>query len=394
MKTLLNYCLFVLPLLFCHTARLQPTAAELPPPSGKYTVGMRQYEITDTSRTDLLHEGKKRRIPLTIYYPSSEMGKSQPYISNPQLLKQMIANAYNHQDSLALATMAGFHKHILPNAEAVVGMKFPVLVFSHGLGVSQWNYTSFFEEWASQGYVVVAIDHPYGGFTLFDDGEMATSRQDPRLADADKKTLLKIVEEWATDISFVIQTLTSPSSPIGKFATGLLDREKIIAVGHSLGGNAAVLASVRDSKIKAAVNMDGGTFDEKASAAYTKPVLTLRSQPVYSERELREKGRDVNQWRQMEAEIDAAFATEMSRAEKGYEIKIEGAGHMSFSDAPYVLPDMITRFGGKIIDRDKAFQLIKDAVGTFLNGVVSQQAVSFFPLMKEYSEVSIKKYSR
>ena len=38
-----------------------------------------------------------------------------------------------------------------------------------------------------------------------------------------------------------------------------------------------------------------------------------------------------------------------------YKVKIRGTGHLSFSDAPFVMPDTITRFGGNILEPQAAF---------------------------------------
>ncbi len=366
----------------------------LPSPSGKFSVGSRHFEIVDSSRPDLVHTTENRRIGITVYYPSEETPILQPYIDNPKLLEQMVLHHYNHQDSLALAAMAKFRKHILPRAMAVSGKKFPLLLFSHGLGVWSSNYSTFYEEWASQGFVTAAIEHPYGGFSIFENGELATNRQDLRLREAEPENLLKIVEEWAADISLVFRAINSEKSEMGKFVSPLIDPDKTIAIGHSLGGNAAVLASFRDAGIKAAINMDGGTFNTSETISYTKPILTLRSQPIYSDEDLEQKGRDIDQWRRMEREIDAAFAAEMANASAGYELKIEGAGHMSFSDAPFVLPDMIARFGGKIIARDKGFRIINNAVNLFLKKVLLKEKNSFVPLVRENAEVVLKVYSK
>lgn len=46
------------------------------------------------------------------------------------------------------------------------------VVFSHGFGVSRVNYAALAQELASRGYVVLTIDHPYGGFTVSPEGRI------------------------------------------------------------------------------------------------------------------------------------------------------------------------------------------------------------------------------
>ena len=381
---------FALPPSFAQSSR-----KILPSHSGKYSVGIQHFELQDTLRRDLLDSSKRRRIPITIYYPTVEKLKNtKTYIANPKLLKQMIAQAYNHQDSIALVSMAAYASQTIPNAAIANNSKHPLLLFSHGLGVSQNNYLLFFEEWASQGYIIIAIEHPYGGFTIFEDGQLSSSRQDPQLATQDKDSLLKILKQWAMDISLVLDKVTTNTSKPGKVFASYIRTQKIAALGHSLGGNAAVLVSLKDNRIQAAINMDGGTFDDKTNFTYRAPILTLRSQPVYTDEELISKGRNRTDWNRMGQEIDEAFETEMSHATLGYELKIVGAAHMTFSDAPFVLPDMITRFGGKIIDAKRGFRLINKVIYVFLENAWAKQSVPFTQLITEYSEISLKIYRK
>lgn len=365
----------------------------LPFPTGPYNVGVLYSQLNDYSRNDLLNDKKPRRIPVAIYYPTLDTSQERlDYIENKKLLSNMIAYGYNHQDSIALFKMARNKMNSIPNATIIANTKFPLMLFSHGLGVSKQNYALFFQEWASQGYVVVAMDHPYGGFTLFSDGQLATSRQDTLLTSESKSYLLKTLDHWADDISLAIREITSSSSPLGKQFAHIIDEEKIVAIGHSLGGNAAVLASYKDDCIRAAINMDGGTFKENIKRRYTQPILTLRSQPVYSDEELLKKGRNRMDWDKMGKEIDAAFESAMSGAALGYELKISGAGHMSFSDAPFVLPDMITRFGGKIIDKNRCFVLINKALQVFLQSISDHNTAPLAGLLDQYPETTLKIY--
>jgi len=75
-----------------------------------------------------------------------------------------------------------------------------------------------------------------------------------------------------------------------------------------------------------------------------------------------------------------------------YSIKVAGTGHMSYSDAPFILPDTITRFGGKIIDANLSFKIIssyvQDFFGKYLNG---EKSKLLDMTNAPYSEVSIEK---
>lgn len=139
-------------------------------------------------------------------------------------------------------------------------------------------------------------------------------------------------------------------------------------MGHSLGGNVALQYPERDARVIAAVNLDGGTFGNLKKAPQV-PTLTLRSQPIYSAEELKQKGCSVGEWETIEKEINQFFQEPMLGSLESYEIKIEGVGHMSFSDAPFVLPDMITRFGGELMNFEKAYEVIHRAMEEFLDAI-------------------------
>ncbi|HWG33999.1 MAG TPA: hypothetical protein VN650_07505, partial [Gemmatimonadaceae bacterium] len=47
-----------------------------------------------------------------------------------------------------------------------------------------------------------------------------------------------------------------------------------------------------------------------------------------------------------------------------------GTGHMSYSDAPFVMPTTITRFGGTVIDASRGFEIISAYTRAFLDRYV------------------------
>jgi predicted dienelactone hydrolase len=160
----------------------------------------------------------------------------------------------------------------LPETHAVEGAgmpkgaaKFPVLIFSHGLGNPSALYTAALEDFASHGFVVAAIDHTYdNAFTIFPRSRVVMYARDAWSSETKKPNgyvdyVKKRIEEmWAPDIRFVIAQLSryhSTPSLKAPFA-GRLDWQRVGGFGHSMGGLAAVRACQMDARIRACANQD------------------------------------------------------------------------------------------------------------------------------------------
>jgi len=141
----------------------------LPAPTGSHQVGTAVAHFTDSSR------GTSRHItvrPLTVqlWYPAqSATGRGASYLHEPGLLDSMIQRGYLdlHADDMRGWADVRLRAHLdaVP-ADPPEPTGWPVVVLSHGLGVARAHYSALSEELASHGYVVLAIDHPIGGFTL------------------------------------------------------------------------------------------------------------------------------------------------------------------------------------------------------------------------------------
>jgi len=66
---------------------------------------------------------------------------------------------------------------------------------------------------------------------------------------------------WSRDVSFVIDQLTALNNGSGPFASRLDLQRGVGVFGHSLGGIAAGTARLLDTRVRAAINLDGWGFD-------------------------------------------------------------------------------------------------------------------------------------
>src|SRR2546430_592392 len=153
----------------------------------------------------------------------------------------------------------------------------PLLIFSHGGGVDRSFYSSQYEDLASNGYIVAVIAHTYDTHVVvFPDGRVvgaAPAFRDSRRSDStlprwrrewqnelrSQAYLRRVIDVEARDIRFVIDQLSRYARDARLRAPFLrrVNLERIGALGHSAGGEAAALACQIDARLKACLDQDG-----------------------------------------------------------------------------------------------------------------------------------------
>ncbi|XP_054720885.1 platelet-activating factor acetylhydrolase-like [Uloborus diversus] len=168
----------------------------------------------------------------------------------------------------------------------IPGQRFPVLVFSHGLGGCRTSYTTICLEMASQGYVVAAVEHrDYSACMSFyyehQDTSKPTNEQNSK--DLVKRWMLfkkvkqgkgeytirnQQVHQRAEECSSVLNLLNSldSSEPVDnvmetshlplEYFQGLLDLDRASIAGHSFGGATVVMAMAKDKRFKVGLGLD------------------------------------------------------------------------------------------------------------------------------------------
>ncbi|MGC4746926.1 hypothetical protein ACLQ28_14860 [Micromonospora sp. DT201] len=137
----------------------------LPPPSGSHDVGVRRMRVVDHDRRDPWLPDSDRTVMLDVHYPAD--GGSRP------LTHYTVASVMTEFGCLAWAPGEEQRLGLLPDDvnwrfrtrshewAPPAGGSFPVLVGSPPPGMMRTAYTGIAEELASQGYVVVTVDHPF-----------------------------------------------------------------------------------------------------------------------------------------------------------------------------------------------------------------------------------------
>ena len=315
---------------------------ELPKPSGKYAVGRKFFYWTDESRAETITDdaNDKRKLFVQIWYPAKS-GKKQTAEYRPNLKE-----IYENDDD----SHSKIKTHAAQDAElAKLKTKFPVIIFSPGLGSSPFNYTAIIENLVSRGYVVAAINHPYdSGDFKFSDGQIIrfqTEKWDREVSkDYTAEQRKKFFDErrigWAEDISFVVNQLEK----LGKPFKDKLDLQNLGMLGHSFGGQAATIACASDARFKACANLDGmaqgNVFLPDASGKVLKqPFLFFTKAAEVTDTELkimnqtREEYR-VRERKRLNERWKPSFKNRLAELEAGaYFALYPGVKHSSFSDS-------------------------------------------------------------
>lgn len=339
------------------------TENKIPKSHGEFSTATTIFQLTDLHRKDDFSDERNqfRKIMIQVWYPAEVTleGEKALYFPSQNILEVMKKEKYYGLNQIlfdewkTLRTNSVFD---LPISKKQT--KYPLLLFSHGLGVSRSNYTIFVEELASYGYIVVSIDHPYVGLTVLPTGRTISISHDKRKMSPETNT--DRVIENAKDASFVLDKLLSDksSSVFVRFAKHI-DSKRVGMLGHSLGGATAFETCRIDHRFKACANMDGAPFGEVTKIGVKKPSLLLRGNPVYSDEELTKRGETREQREKFLQQMKVLFESFLPR-QKGipaYIVRIKGTGHMSFSDTPFLMPELLTRQGGTFIEPNRGFSI-------------------------------------
>lgn len=251
----------------------------LPKPTGGYAVGIQYFHLVDETRADPFvdQSPKKRELMVKVYYPATENTTKpfSPYFHDSLDLLQAFAAGYGMPgftfDHLVLVKTNSKDDLQLSDREQT----YPVILFSHGAGTTMETQTSQCEDLASHGYIVAAIDHTYvSTATVFPDRIVSSREATTDFHTAEPAEV--ITQIMTDDAAFVIDKLGEMNTgKIESIFKGRLNLEEIGAIGHSVGGAVAYNLAINDSRVKAAINLDGRVYITPKDAGNMAPFLML-----------------------------------------------------------------------------------------------------------------------
>ena len=318
----------------------------LPAPNGEYSVGTQVFNWIDSSRDEWFTEDDlddKRKLVVQIWYPTEAIGgEKYPYMDNPEkrlgpLSEQLELPVFMIRHIQEIRTNSILNAPIHPDVDSL-----PVIVFSHGLGGMKAQNTAHIEELVSQGYFVIAPDHPYdANITIFNDGTVADYRSGITFLQAKRGKGLKLTEKdfWdfrlpqiktrTADIQYLLNELEARNGTVQSLWK-VMDLDRIGIFGHSYGGATSVMVSYVDNRIDACISLDGWNVPIPQNViddGLNIPLLYI-GRPEWDTNLNYEK-------------LDTLIARSGTIAEK---LILDGTKHFDYSDTPY-FSTMAKRFG-------------------------------------------------
>ena len=306
-------------------------ASYLPPLNGKYDVGVKEYQIIDESREEILTEDPDdyREFIIKIWYPTDKDAVGDPYIYMTEVMFEWLMGR-------APIPLPGISKNayedVMPHAKINVPISndidlIPVIVFSHGLDGTLEIYTSFIEELVSRGYIIISINHPYiAGVVEFPNGKTIYYQNFYSQNDSEysEKALRTIIEDAKCAIDYVEYL----NNHIGIFYNRI-DTDHIGMYGHSFGGASTSICCIEDERIDCGLTLDGVFYENFIPDGINKPFFMMTA-----DGRLNSSG--VNYiWSKKESDI--------------YKMSIYGSSHYGYTDVGLLLSHMLPLIPQKLL---------------------------------------------
>lgn len=332
-------------------------AFRLPAPSGPFRVATTMMGFERPLEPG---EASPGRFTVQVWYPGLQSADRAPYVAGSSGVERWL-----------------YERLVRTNAARDVGVaasprRFPILVYLAGWGGVRTDNTALLEDLASHGFVVAAIgdvarDSPplQRLAAPLDFGSQAAFQATRRLA-AEK------LEYTARRVSAVLDRLSELDArdPQGRF-TKRLDISRAGVLGYSFGGAVAFAAARRDPRFKAVMNLDGWLFNASSGYRGGLPYFVVSGDsPVPGPDYVTDPDPDVRYASQLTV-VDDEQQREVLR-HGGYELTVNGADHLSFSDVP--LCALRHRFGNGHFDPQRVASAVHAYAVAFFERTLEDNA--------------------
>ncbi|KAF4447622.1 alpha beta-Hydrolase [Fusarium albosuccineum] len=245
-------------------------------PSGPWPVSHHVVELTDESRWDPYapeDNQHKRRILTSFFIPFHE-DQQECEVDKIDYLPPKTAETWAKVASgvgLPSNTFEGFELAFCKPTSKKQSRN-PVLIISPGFSASRLLVSAQAQSLASQGNVVITVDHPYEATIVeFPDGEVVYGATADEI---NQESAQKAVKVRSQDISFLIDQISAPSK-LGDNIDGKLDTKKIFLYGHSLGGATSAQVASVDDRVLGGLDFDGALVGSVEETGLDKPFFIV-----------------------------------------------------------------------------------------------------------------------
>ena len=354
--------IFYLGFIFLSSCSLILNFRDLPEPQGQYIIGTDIFTWEDNYRDEWFTKDKidTRKIVVQIWYPASEKSDSlYPYMDYANLRVESISERIGKgKGTIKPATKVKTNTYYKADP---VNKKFPLILFSHGLGGYKTQNLINIETLVSQGYIVVAPDHSYdASITIFDDGTSVgfeSGLPDDVSPEEFWATRIPQINTRASDMSFIIDKLQTMKN---YNLYNSINFNKIGIFGHSFGGATSVVSSWNDTRISACLNLDGWfvpIVDDIINTGLRIPFCYI--------------GQEY--WENTPLNYPKLNTFYKNCSNDTYILKVKDTHHFDYSDMPYFSSIGRMIASGKNVDKYFAVRL-SDFIAGFFNQYLKNQS--------------------
>nr|XP_039323533.1 platelet-activating factor acetylhydrolase isoform X2 [Saimiri boliviensis boliviensis] len=265
---------------------------KIPRGNGPYSVGC----------TDLMFDHTNKGTFLRLYYPSQDDDRLDTlWIPNKEYfwgLSKFLGRHWLVGNILRLL----FGSVTTPanwNSPLRTGEKYPLIVFSHGLGAFRTLYSAIGIDLASHGFIVAAVEHRDGSAsaTYYFKDQSAVEMGNKSwlyfrtLEQEDMHIRNKQVQQRAKECSQALSLILDidHGKPVKnaldiKFDMEQLkdsiDREKVAVIGHSFGGATVIQTLSEDQRFRCGIALDAWMFPlgEEVYSRIPQPLFFINSE--------------------------------------------------------------------------------------------------------------------